>query len=156
MKMNPLLHVPGQAPGTFRVGQRVRLQSIFRGMIAEVVEDRGNIGVGGRRLYAVKLRVDPWNEHTIELPEDSLEAVAGFTPCSSASTRGTKSLRNGPRIRWRRWLRRRMRARRRRRRRRNVSANFREIPRGKRTAFFFVSLCWSLLGNKMGLYCVEG
>lgn len=73
--MNPLLQVPGQVPGKFRVGQRVRLQSIFRGMIAEVVEDRGNIGVGGRRFYGVKVRVDPWNEHTTELPEDSLEVV---------------------------------------------------------------------------------
>jgi hypothetical protein len=73
--MNPLLQVPGQAPGKFRVGQSVRIKHGFRGMIGEVVEDRGPIGVGGRRLYAVRLRLDPWNEHTTELPEESLEAV---------------------------------------------------------------------------------
>ncbi len=47
----------------------------YRGMIAEVVEDRGRIGVGGRRLYGVKFRLDEWNEHTTELPEESLEAI---------------------------------------------------------------------------------
>jgi hypothetical protein len=26
-------------------------------------------------VYAVKLRLDDWNEHTTELPEESLEAV---------------------------------------------------------------------------------
>ena len=75
--MNPLLQVPGQTPGKFRVGQSVRLKHGFRGMIGEVVEDRGPIGVQGRRLYAVKLRLDPWNELTSELPEESLEAAVG-------------------------------------------------------------------------------
>jgi hypothetical protein len=56
--MNPLLQVPGQDPGKFQVGQAVRLKHGFRGMIGEVVEDRGPIGVRGRRLYAVKLRLD--------------------------------------------------------------------------------------------------
>ena len=75
--MNPLLQIPGQAPGKFRVGQPVRIKHGFRGMIGEVVEDRGLIGVGGRRLYAVRLRLDPWNELTTERPEESLEAVVG-------------------------------------------------------------------------------
>ena len=73
--MNPLLQVSGQAPGKYRVGQAVRLKHGFRGMIGEVVEDHGPIGVHGRRLYAVKLRLDPWNEHTSPYPEESLEAV---------------------------------------------------------------------------------
>ena len=74
--MNPLLQVPGQSPCKFHVGQPVRIKHGFRGMIGEVVEDRGPIGVHGRRLYAVRVRLDPWNEHTTELPEESLEAVA--------------------------------------------------------------------------------
>jgi hypothetical protein len=79
--MNPLLQVPGQVPGKFRVGQRVRLKHGFGGiMIGEVIEDRGPIGVRGRRLYSVKLRVDPWNEHTSEYPEESLELVADLDP----------------------------------------------------------------------------
>lgn len=73
--MNPLTQVPGQTPGRFRVGDRVRILHGFRGVIAEVVEDRGPIGVRGRRLYGVKFRVDEWNEHTTELPEESLEPV---------------------------------------------------------------------------------
>jgi hypothetical protein len=73
--MNPLTHVPDKTPGKFRVGDRVRILHGFRGMIGEVVEDRGRILTGGRRLYGVKLRLDEWNEHTTELPEESLEAV---------------------------------------------------------------------------------
>ncbi len=74
--MNPLMHVPDKTPGKFRVGDRVRIRHGFRGMLAEVIEDRGRIGIGGRRLYTVKLRLDEWNDHTTELPEDSLEAFA--------------------------------------------------------------------------------
>jgi hypothetical protein len=81
--MNPLLQVPGQSPGKFRVGQKVRMVHAFRGMVGEVIEDRGPIGVRGRRLYSVKLRLDPWNEHMSEYPEESLEAVAD----GSSSTR---------------------------------------------------------------------
>jgi hypothetical protein len=73
--MNPLMHVPDKTPGKFRVGDRVRLRHGFPGLIAEVVEDRGRIGVGGRRLYAVKLRLDEWNELVTERPEESLEAI---------------------------------------------------------------------------------
>ena len=73
--MNPLLQVQGEVPGKFRVGQPVRIKHGFRGMVGEVVEDRGPIGFRGRRLYAVKLRLDPWNESIVERPEESLEAV---------------------------------------------------------------------------------
>jgi hypothetical protein len=73
--MNPLIQVSGQTPGKFRVGQSVRMKHGFRGMIGEVIEDRGPIGVGGRRLYTIRLQLDPWNEFTTERPEESLEAV---------------------------------------------------------------------------------
>jgi hypothetical protein len=76
MQMNPLMQVPEKTPGKFRVGDHVRILHGFRGMTGEVVEDRGPIGVRGRRLYGVKMRLDEWNEHTTELPEESLEAVA--------------------------------------------------------------------------------
>jgi hypothetical protein len=85
--MNPLLKVHGQTPGKYRVGQKVRLKHAFRGMVGEVIEDRGPIGVHGRRLYTVRLQLDPWNEHTGELPEESLEpAVNG----SDANRRDAK------------------------------------------------------------------
>ena len=69
----------------------MRIKHGFRGRIAEVVEDRGPIGVQGRRLYAVRLRLDPWNEHTTELPEESLEAVpdgTNATPPERGATDG--------------------------------------------------------------------
>jgi hypothetical protein len=75
--MNPLMQVPGRPPGKFRVGQAVRLKHLWRGLIGEVIEDRGLIGVDRCRFYTVKVRVDPWNEYTPELPEESLEAVDG-------------------------------------------------------------------------------
>jgi hypothetical protein len=77
--MNPLIHVPDKTPGKFRVGDRVRLLHGFDGLVGEVVEDRGAIGVRGRRLYAVKLQPDQWNELITEVPEESLAAVAPET-----------------------------------------------------------------------------
>ena len=74
--MNPTIQVPDKTPGKFRVGDRVRILHGFRGAIADVVEDWGRIGVRGRRLYRVKFRLDDWDDHTSELPEESLEAVA--------------------------------------------------------------------------------
>jgi hypothetical protein len=73
--MNPLMQIPNLPPGKYRVGQAVRLKHLFRGMVGEVVEDRGNIGAGGRRLYEVRVPVEPWDEHPLELHEESLEAV---------------------------------------------------------------------------------
>jgi hypothetical protein len=63
-------------PGRFKVGDRVRLLHGWRGALGEVVEDRGNLGVGGERIYAVRIKMDPWNEMTSEFQEGSLEAVA--------------------------------------------------------------------------------
>ncbi|MGL4550835.1 MAG: hypothetical protein ACRC33_06580 [Gemmataceae bacterium] len=42
------MQVPDKTPGRFRVGDRVRILHGFRGVIAEVTEDRGRIGVQGR------------------------------------------------------------------------------------------------------------
>jgi hypothetical protein len=75
--MNPLSHNPKQNPGRYRVGDRVRILYGFRGVEGEVVEDRGNIGAGGRRFYAVKMRLDPWNDMTTEFAEEELEPVHG-------------------------------------------------------------------------------
>jgi hypothetical protein len=73
--MNPLLQYPGEKPGKFRVGQKVRLKHGFPGLIAEIIEDRGPIGFRGRRLYGILLHPDPWNEFTTESAEEELEAV---------------------------------------------------------------------------------
>lgn len=63
------------APPLFHVGDRVRLLYAWRGVVGEVVEDRGNLGADGERCYTVRMRLDQWNEMTSEFPEDSLEAV---------------------------------------------------------------------------------
>jgi hypothetical protein len=61
-------------PPRFRVGDRVRPLYIWEGTIGEVVEDRGNLGVGGERIYTVHLVIDPWSDEvTTEFPESSLE-----------------------------------------------------------------------------------
>jgi hypothetical protein len=48
--MNPLIQFPNRKPGKFRVGQRVRLLYGHAGAIAEVIEDRGPLGIGGIRV----------------------------------------------------------------------------------------------------------
>ena len=49
------------APGgkdTRPTADRVRVLYGFRGALGEVVEDRGNLGVGGERIYAVRMKMD--------------------------------------------------------------------------------------------------
>jgi hypothetical protein len=75
--MNPYLAIPNLPPGKFRIGQSVRLKHLFRGKVGEVVEDRGPLGPGGQRLYGVRIDLEPFDEHPLELLEDSLEAVDG-------------------------------------------------------------------------------
>jgi hypothetical protein len=61
-------------PPNYRVGDRVRFH--FPSQTAEgvIVEDRGGLGVGGRRLYGIRFR---WGdeESYIELPEEEMEAI---------------------------------------------------------------------------------
>ena len=40
-----------------------------------MVEDRGPIGVGGRRLYSVEFEINPDEIRYIELPEEDLMAA---------------------------------------------------------------------------------
>jgi hypothetical protein len=71
----PISHLkPG--PGRYKVGDRVRILYGLRGAVGEVIEDRGKLGVGGERIYVVRIQVDPWNEITPEYPESSLETVS--------------------------------------------------------------------------------
>jgi hypothetical protein len=70
--MNKLTAAGKPAAPRFRVGDKVRILYGFRGAVGEVVEDRGNLGVGGERIYAVRL-MEPWSEMTTELPERAFE-----------------------------------------------------------------------------------
>lgn len=64
-------------PGKFKVGDRVRLVHGWRGVLGEVVEDRGNLGVGGERIYAVRIQMEHADAMTSEFVESDLEAVTG-------------------------------------------------------------------------------
>lgn len=59
----------------FKVGDRVRVRFGLRSPLGTIVEDRGFLGSGGRRLFRVKLEFDPPNVTFTELPEDELTAV---------------------------------------------------------------------------------
>ncbi len=74
--MNPYMQVRWKTQGKFRVGDRVRILYGHRGLIGEIIEDRGNLGPKGMRMYGVTIRkVDEWNDHTSEYLEDALELV---------------------------------------------------------------------------------
>lgn len=61
----------------FKVGERVRINFRGRRIRASIVEDRGPIGAGGRRLYAVRVVVDRSIdlERVFELPADEIHAA---------------------------------------------------------------------------------
>jgi len=59
----------------FRVGDRVRVPFGPQRPIGTIVEDRGGIGSGGRRLFGVKFEFDRTNIIYMEVPEDELSAA---------------------------------------------------------------------------------
>lgn len=63
-------------PPTYRVGDVVSFTIGRTWVTGRVVEDRGGLGIGGRRLYGIKFDVNPGEERYIELPEVELTAGA--------------------------------------------------------------------------------
>jgi hypothetical protein len=60
----------------FRLGDRVEYYIGPQRWRAEVVEDRGKLGFGGRRIYRIRtLSRSPGAERTVEMPEDLLKLV---------------------------------------------------------------------------------
>jgi hypothetical protein len=58
----------------FRVGDRVWYDSGLYRWKAELIEDRGKLGVGGRRIWRIHtLSSSPGAESTFEVPEEELE-----------------------------------------------------------------------------------
>ena len=77
--VNPLVMDPWiwKNPGPLRVGDRVRMQFGVEQVEATVVEDRGNLGEGGKRIYGVRFRLDDVSdEMTMERVVDELTLVA--------------------------------------------------------------------------------
>jgi hypothetical protein len=66
-----------QNPGPYGEGDRVRLLWGVTPVEGIIIEDRGNLGVGGRRLYRVRVQLDEITE-PIETswPADDLTLVA--------------------------------------------------------------------------------
>lgn len=58
-----------------RVGDEVRFRLAGRIVVGRVREDRGPIGIGGRRLYLIAYEMGKDNPYTIELPRDEIEMV---------------------------------------------------------------------------------
>lgn len=67
-----------------RMGRTVRFRFGIRRIEGVVVEDRGPLGIGGRRLYRVEFLVEPCADSPsyIELPAEDLELVEG-SPATS-------------------------------------------------------------------------
>ena len=59
----------------FGKGDHVRFRLGTRSVQGVVKEDRGPIGVKGRRLYLVEFRPEPHSVSLVELPADQLQAV---------------------------------------------------------------------------------
>jgi hypothetical protein len=64
-------------PGPYSEGDRVRLLWGVTPVEGIVIEDRGNLGVGGRRLYRVRVQLDDITEPIeTSLPAHELTLVA--------------------------------------------------------------------------------
>ena len=59
----------------FRVGDRVRVILGPQDLVGTIVEDRGKIAFGGRRLFRVRVDFDSTNTTYIEVPQDEITAV---------------------------------------------------------------------------------
>ncbi len=59
----------------FKVGDRVSVRPGLYDAVGTIVEDRGFIGAGGRRLWRVKVELDPPDVTYIELLEAEMKAV---------------------------------------------------------------------------------
>jgi hypothetical protein len=65
-------HPPVSAP-RFRVGDKVKFTYVTIPVIGEVKEDRGNLGVNGRRLYGIWYALPDTEPSYTEIPEEELE-----------------------------------------------------------------------------------
>jgi hypothetical protein len=63
-------------PPQFHVGDWVSLLYGARRVVAQVIEDRGPLGVNRRRLYRIRVGGDQSEDDTFEVREEYLEAAA--------------------------------------------------------------------------------
>jgi hypothetical protein len=58
-----------------KVGDRVRFSLGGHAITGIIIEDRGAIGAGGRRLFVVRVQLEATGESVFELPADELRAA---------------------------------------------------------------------------------
>jgi hypothetical protein len=58
----------------FKKGDTVTFLYGSGSVSGQVVEDRGCLGIGGRRLYGIRFEINPGNQGYIEMPEEELTA----------------------------------------------------------------------------------
>ncbi len=73
-EVNAMKSDNGKSTAKFRVGERVQFGAGGRQVWGTVVEDRGPIGVNGRRLYRISVPRDP------QEPEDQVKAEEELKP----------------------------------------------------------------------------
>src|SRR5260370_4603507 len=92
---------PSNRP-SFKVGDRVRVPLGLQSAAGTVIEDRGLLGSGGRRLFRVKVDFDPPNVTFIELPEDEMHReLPGKHDSRTLETGETVHLTMDPGSKWR-------------------------------------------------------
>ena len=77
--MDPYVRNPQAAlhPGPYREGDRVRVLWGVSRVEAVIIEDRGNLGVGGKRLYRIRIRLDDISDPIeTNFPAEELTLVA--------------------------------------------------------------------------------
>lgn len=57
------------------IGAKVSFRLAGRPVVGRVLEDRGAIGKGGRRLYLVRYEVGKGNWYSTEVPADDIEGI---------------------------------------------------------------------------------
>lgn len=74
-----------QSRRRLRVGDRVAFDMGAYRAVGEITEDRGNIGVGGRRLLRIRTDArDGLEPLWIELPEEEVSSVPGNGSAANA------------------------------------------------------------------------
>ncbi len=63
---------PKTPPPRYKIGDTVSFLFGNGTATGRIVEDRGGLGIGGRRLYGIRFDLNPGDERYIEIPEEEL------------------------------------------------------------------------------------
>ena len=63
-------------PPRYKVGDKVKFMYVEIPVVGLVTEDRGPLGIKGRRLYGIRYSLPDSDPSYIELPEEQLEPAA--------------------------------------------------------------------------------